>query len=297
MGPGLASLMTMEQLAEASILYSRISVSTAQVNMISISDVRTVFNNHLQRCIRMPAGGATAGGSQQTGFEMELISSEAASKMFGGWPNHDHSPRRQSWELRSMEELSEHLALEETGWGAMCGKPIAISSGKTAHAGVILIGPPFTVSWMMRSDRSTSLAIRFPLIIWSEEDSMILPPDDAEGEAFYIDPPSQPGFHRDYFKTWARRIAAELVMNGFPMSRAVISHLPKEYRSDSEDDQPITPRSTSPSLPEEDWRDNLSVDSSDQEGARNATMLDSSDEEGAQRAPVLDSSDEEGAHR
>ena len=284
LGPGLASLMSMEQLTEASLLFSRISVSTAQLNMMPLADVRTTFNNHMQRCIRMPAGGATAGGSQQTGFEMELISSEAVSKIFSGWPNHEHSSRTQSWELRSMEELAEHLALEQTGWGAMCGKPMPIPPGRIEHAGVIFVGPPFTVSWTMRSDRTTSLAIRFPLIIWSEEDHVILPPDSADGEAFYWDPPSQPGFHRDHFKTWARRIASELVDLNFPMSRAVISHLPRAYQSDSEDDTPITPRSISPSLPEEDWRDNISeVDSSDMEGAHKPTILDSSDEEGAHR--------------
>ena len=85
----------------------------------------------------------------------------------------------------------------------------------------------------MRPDRTTSLAVRFPLLIWSEEDNLIIPPDDSRGVAFYVDPPNQPGLHRDHFKTWARRIAAELVMQGFPMSEAVLSHLPREYQSDS----------------------------------------------------------------
>ena len=106
----------------------------------------------------------------------------------------------------------------------------------------------------MRPDQTTSLSVRFPLILWSEEDAIILPPDDAEGTAFYIDPPNKPaGLHRDLFKTWGRRVAAALVMANFPMSRAVIQHLPPEYLSDSEDDRPITPRSVSPSLPDQDW--------------------------------------------
>ena len=149
----------------------------------------------------------------------------------------------------------------------------------------------------MRPDRTTSLAVRFPLLIWSEEDNLILPPDDSRGVAFYVDPPNQPGLHRDHFKTWARRIAAELVMQGFPMSEAVLSHLPREYQSDSGSDAPpATPRSVSPSILE----DSDSVDSSDIEGAHRAASPepDSSDMEGAHRAssPEPDSSDMEGAH-
>ena len=227
--------------------------------------------------------GAAAGGSQQTGFEMELISAAGAQKMFETWPNRESSMNghRLSWELRSMEDLADRLALEREGWGALQGKPMTIPVGKAHHAGVLLVGPPFTVCWMMRPDQTTSLSVRFPLILWSEEDAIILPPDDAEGTAFYIDPPNKPGLHRDLFKTWGRRVAAALVMANFPMSRAVIQHLPREYLSDSEDDRPITPRSVSPSLPDQDWRDDL----------------DSSDEEGAHRLPTPDSSDEEGAHK
>ena len=174
--------------------------------------------------------------------------------MFETWPNRESSMNghRLSWELRSMEDLADRLALEREGWGALQGKPMTIPVGKAHHAGVLLVGPPFTVCWMMRPDQTTSLSVRFPLILWSEEDAIILPPDDAEGTAFYIDPPNKPGLHRDLFKTWGRRVAAALVMANFPMSRAVIQHLPREYLSDSEDDRPITPRSVSPSLPDQD---------------------------------------------
>jgi hypothetical protein len=283
----LASRMSTEQLSEASLLFNSISISTTQLNSVPLQVVRTVFNNHLQRCIRMPAGGAAAGGSQQTGFEMELVTAEGASLMFEGWPNRESAAagRKLSWELRSMEDLAEKLKLEETGWGALQGKPMPLGRFKIEHAGVILIGPPFTVCWAMRSDRTTLLSVRFPLILWTEEDNVILPPDDAEGAPFYLDPPGQPGLHRDLFKTWGRRIAAELVIACFPMTRAVRLHLPPDYRSDSSsvDDAPITERSESPSLPEEDWRDNQPSDSSDEEGAHRPAVIDSSDEEGAHR--------------
>ena len=77
LGPGLASKMSKEQLAEAVRLYNAISGAPTPQNSVPLATVSLVFNNHLRGCIRMPAGGATAGGSQQTGFEMELITSRS----------------------------------------------------------------------------------------------------------------------------------------------------------------------------------------------------------------------------
>lgn len=282
LGPGLASRMSREQLAEAALLFSSISISTTAHLLVPIPAVRLVFMNHLGRCIRMPAGGATAGGSQQTGFEMELMTADAATLMFGSWPNFEssHQGRKLSWELRSMTELADKLALEQTGWGALCGKPRPIAPGTTTHAGVILVGPPFTISFTTRSDSTTSLSVRFPLVLWSEEDAVIMPPDTiGDGEQstpFYIDPPNQPGKHRDMFKTWGRKVAAELLMREFPMSPAVRSHIPAEYQSDcSSEDAAMTSRSVSPIRPDRPW------DSSDEEGAHRPRSPDSSDLEGA----------------
>jgi hypothetical protein len=284
LGPGLASRMSMDQLEAASVLFNSLSVSTTEQNSVSIADVRRVFMNHLSRCIRMPAGGATAGGSQQTGFEMELVTADCASRMFQGWPNRESSSdgRKMSWEFRSMETLADNLALQDqpAGWGALQGKPISIAPGRITNTGVLMVGPPFTVSWMSRPDRTTLLSVRFPLVVWTEDDAAILPPDDAAGTPFYINPPTQPGLHRDLFKTWGRRIAAELLMKNYPMSAKVLSLLPKEYLSDSDSDAPpATPRSVSPEP----------VDNSDMEA-------DSSDMEGGRRPPTPDSSDLEGAH-
>ena len=130
LGPGLASLMSMEQLEAAALLLASVKTATTTQNVTSVHAVRQTFFNHLQRCIRMPAGGAHAGGSQQTGFELELVSTCAVSAMFGGWPNHESSSygKRQSWELRTMQDLSDRLALHQhpAGWGAMQGKPMAL---------------------------------------------------------------------------------------------------------------------------------------------------------------------------
>ena len=63
------------------------------------------------------------------------------------------------------------------------------------------------------------------------------------------------------------------MINNFPMSALVISHLPAPYQSEcGSPDAPITPRSVSPPL---------SVDSSDMEGAHRPPTPDSSDLEGA----------------
>jgi hypothetical protein len=65
--------MSMEQLSEASLLYNAIITSTIEQNMNPMKVVRTTFMNHLQRCVRMPAGGAAAGGSQQSKQPTSLI--------------------------------------------------------------------------------------------------------------------------------------------------------------------------------------------------------------------------------
>ena len=158
--------------------------------------------------------------------------------LMAGWPNHEslNNGRRRSWELRTMEELAAHLKLETQGWGALMGKPMAIKSGRTTHQGVLLAAPPFTVTWGERDDGTTWLCCRFPLVLWTEEDAAILPPDttsEAGPTPFYLDPVDQPGAFRDIFKTWGRRVAGELCTRGFPMSTAVKLHMPEEYLSDS----------------------------------------------------------------
>ena len=192
LGPGLASRMSMEQLQAAYLLYSSINHVATNVNAMSLAATRQTFMNHLKSIVRMPHGGAAGGGSQQTGFEMELVSSTGANALFAGWPNYQssHAGHRQSWELRSMEDLLL-LKLHEkpAGWGAMMGKPIPMAPGRTSHVGLLLCAPPFTATWVQRHDGTTSLCVRFPLVLWTEADAVILPPDDAEGVPFFVDPP------------------------------------------------------------------------------------------------------------
>ena len=204
----------------------------------------------------MPAGGASAGGSQQTGFEMELITAQAASRMFQGWPNRESSSAVRKAQLGAPlngRPGREAVTPGEAGRlgiesgqadrnGAGEGLPHGSPPGRPALYGELgdACGP---------DDVALALSVRLPLILWTEEDAVILPPDDLEGTPFYLDPPGQPGQHRDLFKTWGRRVAAELVVQGYPMSQSVISHLPVEYQSDSEEsEQAVTPRSVSPPL-------------------------------------------------
>ena len=86
LGPGLASLMSMMQLQECAELYAAITTASCQLNTVPLLEVRKAFNNHLKSCLRMPRGGAGMGGSQQTGFEMELISMSGARELMAGWP-------------------------------------------------------------------------------------------------------------------------------------------------------------------------------------------------------------------
>jgi hypothetical protein len=97
--------MSTEQLEEASLLFNSLAIASTEHNSVPIASVLTAFNNHLRGCICMPAGGASAGGSQQTGFEMELITAQAASRMCQRWPNRESSSggRKLSWELRCVQ--------------------------------------------------------------------------------------------------------------------------------------------------------------------------------------------------
>ena len=73
LGTGLAALMSTAQLeAAVALYYSTISTATKSQNTVSIAHVRRAFYNHLKACVRMPAGGANAKGSMQTGFELEI---------------------------------------------------------------------------------------------------------------------------------------------------------------------------------------------------------------------------------
>ena len=103
LGPGLASRMSMEQLEAAVLLFTTLGNTTTQ-NVVSIPDLRQAFVNHMRGCMRMPRGGALAGGSQQTGFEIPLVSGDS------GWG---------SFAVRGLaEHYITHYTLDNTSVGS-----------------------------------------------------------------------------------------------------------------------------------------------------------------------------------
>lgn len=131
-----------------------------------------------------------------------------------------------------MESCAEMLYLQEWGWSWGNTKLATPISGSEEHSTLILVGPPLTVTWAMRTDGTTSLAIRAPLVLYTESDAIILPPADSQGTAFYVDPPAQPGMHADMFRGWAKHALGELLSMNFPLSEKLRSFVPMEYPSE-----------------------------------------------------------------
>ena len=284
MGPWLVDLLSGSQLEAAAARYNA-NTSLNQQFLVPMTLLRTTWNNHFHRCMRMPAGGAQAGGSMQTGFEMEMLTAAAVHELMAGWPNPQEVRGGLSWEARTMEEAGSLLDFAAAGWGALNGKPIPPLPTTVEHRGILMASPPVTVCWQTRSDKSTCLTVRFPLTIWTEDNMIVLPPDDKDKIPFYLDPPGHPGFVRDKFKAWAHKILGELRALDYELTKPARDHLPQEYQScDSSCVEEEDTRSVSAEV-------EADPDSSDEEGAhlplqhRVAPMLDSSDEEGAHRPP------------
>ena len=212
--------MTPAQLEKASDHY--LTRHAAQRMMsIPLLSIQMAMANHWQRCCRMPAGGyAGGGGSQQTGFEMELISAPAAQELFRSWPNHQIIRHGRSWECRTMNECVSALHFEDApaGWGYGNAKPAPFKTGFKEHRAIVLIAPPLTATWTIREDTSTLLVLRAPIVVYTENDVVLLPPDDKDGVPFYVDPPGQPGMHRDLFKGHARVMLRKLEELSYPLS-------------------------------------------------------------------------------
>ena len=128
MGEELIPLMTDEQLEAAMVAYYR-TVAVRKFMMVAYLHVRRVLASHWRKCMKMPAGGAHAGGAQQTGFEMSLVSSNGVKELFNHWPNYQSVRLGHSWECRTMEECASvcDFAASPAGWGALNGKPILLS--------------------------------------------------------------------------------------------------------------------------------------------------------------------------
>ena len=231
MGEALIPLMTVEQISAAVQEYWT-HVGPRKQMVVGYRHVAQVIANHWRACIKMPAGGANAGGAQQSGFEMQLVPVYAAKQLFGTWPNYQSIRLGHSWECRTMEQCACvcDFAASPAGWGALNGKPIPKIGGAVSHMGVLLVGPPCTVVWRLRSDGTTTTTFRFPLIIHTA-DATILPPDDENGVPFYVDPPDRPGMHRDLFRAWGNKVCGELHALGYRLENRLLRLVPKEYLS------------------------------------------------------------------
>lgn len=190
--------------------------------VISLDSVRRVFANHWRSVLRMPAGGANAGGSMQTGFEMELVSAAAVRKLFARWPNYEGVKMGHSWEARTMDECASVCAFQDqpAGWGILNGKVAPPVAGSKTSMAILMAAPPITVTWEMRADTTTILTVRAPLAIFTEDATSvtILPPDDSKGNAFYLDPPGCKGQTRDAFRLHAIELTKQLLDAGWPLT-------------------------------------------------------------------------------
>lgn len=287
MGLWVVDLLSESQLAAAT---ERFHASSAQNQhfLVPMALLRRTWANHWHRVMRMPAGGAHAGGSMQTGFEMEMVTAAAASELMTAWPNRQElRAGGVSWEARTMEQAGAMLdfAKEPANFGALNGKPVPPLPGTLGHRGIIMASPPITAVWQRRSDSSSVLTVRFPITIWMEENAMILPPDTnpkqgSTATSFYQDPPDRPGLHRDIFLAWAHKLLGELTIRNYTFTARARAHLTSEYMSDSSCVEEPDERSCS---------SGGTPDSSDAEGAHQ----EGTHQEGAHRAPPLDSSDED----
>lgn len=219
MGLVVVQMLNLEQLKAAFERFC-LHYSPRPSMAVPLTTVRRVIYNHWRSCLKMPAGGANAGGSQQTGFELELITPLGAREIFKAWPNHAFVRMGHTWEARTMDECASLLCFEDipAGWGHGNAKPAPPTTGSKVHRAILMAAPPITVTYQVHQDTTGQLIVRAPVIIYTEEDAILLPPDDKEGTPFYVDPPTQPGMHRDLFRRHAKKMVKEMRDAGWPLS-------------------------------------------------------------------------------
>ena len=183
----------------------------------------------------MPRGGANQGGSMQTCFVMPMVSDAAAITMFGTWPVMA-GQEGMCWELRTMASCEQHLAFEQNQWSQNWGlgnaRAAAGYSDQTAST-LLLAAPPFTVRMRKTAQEGLSmLQVNYAIVLWTDSDTIVLPPDttDLNGQPipFYIDPPRQPGLHRDLFRGHARKMLGRLLLAGFNFTHDMLTLAPPE---------------------------------------------------------------------
>lgn len=82
LGTSLIPLLSDDQLSAAMAAYFSSAAGTRKSYLVGYRHLRQVVANHWRSCIKMPAGGAHAGGAQQSGFEVQLVPSFAVKQLF-----------------------------------------------------------------------------------------------------------------------------------------------------------------------------------------------------------------------
>ena len=211
--------------------------SPPPVMQVGIEDVWGEFYRLLRARMKMPRSGASGGGSMQTMFEIPMVSTEAVKHMFKLWPT-KQGEKDPCFELSTMELCSTHLAFHESkwasGWGHGNARPMFIAS--TEATSLLLAAPPFTGRLWKTTENLNILQVNFAMVLYTESDTVVLPPDveDSKGRSipFYLDPPNQPGLHRDAFRAHAQMMLGELLKENFELSARLSAQAPAQYQQE-----------------------------------------------------------------
>ena len=172
----------------------------------------------------------------QTMFEIPMVTMAAATSMFASWPAKANETDP-CWELATMAQCSTCLAFDKSvgakEWGHGNARPMFVSSKEATS--VLLAAPPFTVRLRATTENLKVLQVNFALVLYTETDSVVCPPDteDSKGTIvpFYVDPPSQPGLHRDQFRAHAMTMVGELLIRQFKLSSGLSRRAPAQHRA------------------------------------------------------------------
>ena len=130
-----------------------------------------------------------------------------------------------------MAHCATHLALESrqhsSSWGFGNVRPLAVGSGLPTC--LLMASPPFTVRLRTTIDGLKILNVNLVLTLYTETHAMVLPPDveeNGKNVPFYLDPPQQPGLHRDLFQQHAKKMLGQLLLAGFEVADALVARAP-----------------------------------------------------------------------
>lgn len=184
--------------------------------------------------LQLPRGGVEGSESMQTGFEIPFILPETATQMLQDWPRQEVGGGL-TWELGDMRMCETRLAFETNEWSKVWGmgnaRPVAPSTRGKKPTAVAMASPPFTLRLRRTAYEGLFLLqANNAITLYTESDSVVLPPDteDEQGNTipFYVDPPGQPGLHRDTFRAHAQHMLGMLVLAGVELSTALRNRAP-----------------------------------------------------------------------